>query len=173
MTTTKRTPPEGPPVVSLIVGSASDRDAILPCRQALDSFGIPHEARVLSAHRTIDALTDYLANLEERGIRLVIAAAGLAAHLPGVIAAQTRLPVLGVPLVAGPLQGLDALFSVAQMPGGVPVACMGIGKSGAKNAAYLAARILGLSDAGVRAKLAEVVEADKQKVLSSSLPEDF
>ncbi|MEE8408883.1 MAG: 5-(carboxyamino)imidazole ribonucleotide mutase [Myxococcota bacterium] len=168
-----RKPPEGPPKVSLIVGSASDRKAILPCRQALDALGIPHEARVLSAHRTIDALADYIGELEGRGVRLIIAAAGLAAHLPGVIAAQTRLPVLGVPLVAGPLQGLDALFSVVQMPGGVPVACMGIGKAGAKNAAYLAARILGLDDAAIRAKLDQVVSADKQKVLNSSLPEDF
>ncbi len=162
----------GQPWVAVIVGSASDADAIKPCRAALKKLGIAHEAKILSAHRTPHELTDYVATLESRGVHIVIAAAGLAAHLPGVVAAHTRLPVIGVPLAAGALNGVDALLSVAQMPGGVPVACVGVGSAGATNSAYLAARMLALFDDTVRGKLAELMEADRQKVLASALPED-
>lgn len=163
----------GPPRVSVIVGSASDREAILPCRRALDALGIAHEAKVFSAHRTPEELRAYVAELSGRNIQAVITAAGLSAALPGVVAAHTLLPVIGVPLAAGPLQGVDALLTVAQMPGGVPVACMAVGSAGAKNAAYLAARILALSDDAVKARLADVVAADRAKVLGSSLPEEY
>jgi 5-(carboxyamino)imidazole ribonucleotide mutase len=161
------------PRVSVIVGSASDAQVIASCRRALDDFGLPHEAKVLSAHRTPDEVVDYVKGLEKRGVAVVIAAAGMAAHLPGVVAAHTRLPVIGVPLAAGSLQGLDALMSVAQMPGGVPVACMGIGSAGAKNAAYLAARIVALHDENVRDRMQGVLAADKQKVLSATLAEEY
>jgi len=161
------------PLVSLIVGSASDESAMVPCRKALDAFGITHEARVLSAHRTADELVTYVKGLEPRGVKVVIAAAGMAAALPGVVAAHTRLPVLGVPLAAGALQGFDALLAIAQMPGGVPVGCMAVGAAGGKNAAYLAARILSLSDLTIRESLDKVVEADKQAVLASSLSWEY
>ncbi|MFC1610605.1 5-(carboxyamino)imidazole ribonucleotide mutase [Myxococcota bacterium] len=161
------------PVVSVIVGSASDEAALVPCRKALDAFALPYEARVLSAHRTPAELVEYVTGLEGRGLKVVIAAAGMAAALPGAVAAHTRLPVLGVPLAAGSLQGVDALLSVAQMPGGVPVGCMGVGPAGGKNAAYLAARILAVSDEKVRVRLLEVIEEDKQKVLNSSLSWEY
>jgi phosphoribosylaminoimidazole carboxylase PurE protein len=161
------------PVVSLIVGSASDEAAVTPCRKALDAFGIPHEAKVLSAHRTPDETADYVKGLAGRGFKIVIAAAGMAAHLPGVVASHTRLPVLGVPLAAGPLQGFDALLAVVQMPGGVPVATMSVGPAGAKNAAYFAARILALTDEHVAQKLSDVLAADTGKVLASSLAEEY
>ncbi len=161
------------PVVTIIVGSASDEEAIIPCRKALDQFGIAHEAKVLSAHRTPKETAEYVEGLAGRGFKLVIAAAGMAAHLPGVVAAHTKLPVLGVPLAAGPLQGFDALLAVVQMPGGVPVATMSVGKAGAKNAAYFAARILALTDENVAQKLSDVLAADTGKVLASSLSEEY
>lgn len=168
-----REKPSGAPLVSILVGSSSDAEPIAACRRALDRFGIPHEAKVLSAHRVPRELVAYIETLEERGIKLVIAAAGMAAHLPGVIAGHTRLPVLGVPLAAGPLSGVDALLSVAQMPGGVPVACLGVGSSGCKNAAYLAARILALHDNGIRERLVAAMKEDSDKVLQSSLPDAY
>jgi 5-(carboxyamino)imidazole ribonucleotide mutase len=161
------------PIVSLIVGSTSDEAAVAPCRKALDAFGIPHEAKVLSAHRTPDETAEYVKGLADRGFQVVIAAAGMAAHLPGVVAAHTHLPVLGVPLAAGPLQGFDALLAVVQMPGGVPVATMSVGSAGAKNAAYFAARIVALSDETVADKLEEVIATDTDKVLASSLSEEY
>lgn len=168
------TPPNAPatesPLVSIVVGSTSDAEIVAACRRVLDEVKVSHEARVLSAHRTPRELLAYVEQLETRGVRVVIAAAGLAAHLPGVIAAHTQLPVLGVPVVTGPLVGVDALLSIAQMPGGVPVGCLGVGTAGAKNAAYLAARILALTDRSLRARLDEMVERDRQRVLSSELP---
>lgn len=158
------------PLVSIVVGSSSDAEIVAACRKVLDEVRIPCEARVLSAHRTPHELLAYVAELEKRGVRIIIAAAGLAAHLPGVIAAHTQLPVLGVPVATGPLVGVDALLSIAQMPGGVPVGCLGVGTAGAKNAAYLAARILALSDPALRGRLDEMVERDRQRVLSSELP---
>lgn len=157
------------PQVSIIVGSTSDAGAVETCQSALDAFGIAHEARVLSAHRTPKELVDYVEGLQARGVKVVVAGAGMAAHLAGVVAAHTTLPVIGVPLAAGSLQGFDALLSVSQMPGGVPVACMGIGNAGAKNAAYLAARILSLAQPEVAKRMKERLRADREKVLESTL----
>jgi len=156
-------------LVAVIVGSASDADQIAGCREALTRLGIGHEAKVLSAHRTPDELAEYLDGLEERGVEIVIAAAGMAAHLAGVIAAHTTLPVLGVPMASGALQGVDALLSTVQMPPGVPVATLGIGSAGGKNAAYLAARILAVSHPEVKQRLAGVIAEDKEKVLESEI----
>lgn len=156
-----------PPLVSIIAGSASDSEIIDACRRTLDELGIAHEARILSAHRTPRELVAYVESLEQRGVRLIIAAAGMAAHLPGVIAAHTQLPVLGIPVAIGPLAGIDALLSIAQMPSGVPVGCLGLGVAGAKNAAYLAARILALADPRLRARLEEIVARDRQRVLAT------
>lgn len=157
--------------VAVIVGSASDGDQIAGCREALRRLGIGHEARVISAHRTPAELVEYLAGLEGRGIEIVIAGAGMAAHLAGVAAAHTTLPVLGVPLASGALQGIDALLSTVQMPPGVPVATLGIGSPGGKNAAYLAARILALKYPAVKSRLAEVLAEDRQKVRMATLPD--
>jgi len=161
------------PLVSVIVGSTSDADVIAGCRRILDDYGLPHEAKVLSAHRTPHEVVEYVEALEGRGVRVVIAAAGMSAHLAGVVAAHTKLPVLGVPVAAGALQGVDALLSTSQMPPGVPVACLGIGKPGAANAAHLAARILALGDEALRGKLAERVSAMRDKVLGASLPTEY
>lgn len=159
------------PLVAVIVGSASDGDQIAGCRETLDRLGIPHEAQVLSAHRTPAELADYLSTLEERGVEIVVAAAGMAAHLAGVVAAHTTLPVLGVPMASGPLQGVDALLSTVQMPPGVPVATFGIGSAGARNAAYFAARILSARHPEIAERLAAVLAEDTQKVLEAELPE--
>jgi len=159
------------PLVALIVGSVSDAEPVAACRRALDELGIGYESRVLSAHRTPRELAAYVDGLEARGLRVVVAAAGAAAHLAGVVAAHTRLPVVGVPLAVAPLHGFDALLSMAQMPGGVPVATMSVGSAGAKNAAYFAARILALGDERIRVRLAAVVEAERSRVLEASLPE--
>lgn len=164
---------QGAPLVSIMVGSASDGEVIAAARRALDTFGIPHEAKVLSAHRTPDEVVEYVKGLAGRGFKVVIAAAGMAAHLPGVVAAHTRLPVLGVPIAAGALAGVDALLSIAQMPGGVPVGCLGVGSSGAKNAAYLAARVIALTDAKVAERVAAVLQEDHDKVMKSELPSDY
>src|SRR5687767_6578150 len=122
------------PLVTIIIGSANDAEAIAGARKTLSELGIAHEARVLSAHRTPSELLAYVADLEKRGVRVIIAGAGMAAHLAGVVAAHTALPVLGVPFASGTLQGFDALLSTSQMPPGVPVGCMGIGAPGATNA---------------------------------------
>lgn len=158
------------PLVVVLVGSASDADQIRGCREALERLGIPHEARVLSAHRTPDELREYLEGLPDRGVQVVIAAAGMAAHLAGVVAAHTSLPVLGVPMASGALQGMDALLATVQMPPGVPVGTLGIGSPGGRNAAFLAARILALHDDGIRTRLTDVVSEDRAKVLDSRLP---
>ena len=129
-----------PAIVAVVMGSASDAEALDGCREVLADLNIPFVARVLSAHRTPGPLFDWLASLEERGVRVLIAAAGMAAHLAGVCASKVSIPVIGVPLASGDLKGLDALLSTAQMPGGVPVATMGIGSAGGKNAALFAAR---------------------------------
>jgi phosphoribosylaminoimidazole carboxylase PurE protein len=159
-------------LVSVIVGSASDSDQIQGCRDVLRRLGIGHEARVLSAHRTPAELVAYVDGLEDRGVEIVIAGAGMAAHLAGVVAAHTTLPVLGVPMASGALQGIDALLSTVQMPPGVPVATLGIGSAGGRNAAYLAARILAPRHPEIREALAAALEEDRQKVLGSSLPEE-
>jgi 5-(carboxyamino)imidazole ribonucleotide mutase len=132
------------PRVGILLGSKSDWETMRHCAAQLDDLGVPWEAQALSAHRAPDALIAYLASAAERGLDIIIAAAGGAAHLPGVCAAKTNLPVLGVPMESQALKGLDSLLSIVQMPGGVPVGTLAIGKPGAINAALLAASILGL-----------------------------
>ncbi|HVP38250.1 MAG TPA: 5-(carboxyamino)imidazole ribonucleotide mutase [Candidatus Saccharimonadales bacterium] len=141
------------PLVAVLMGSASDWEMLRPATEVLGSLGVPHETRVISAHRAPAALAEYVDAAEARGIRVLIAGAGGAAHLPGVVAARTTLPVLGVPVPSGTLGGLDALLSMVQMPRGVPVGTLAIGESGAANAALLAAEILALSDAALRKRL--------------------
>jgi 5-(carboxyamino)imidazole ribonucleotide mutase len=141
------------PRVAIICGSRSDLPALKGCFDVLDSYGIGWEASVISAHRQPEALREYVTAAEGRGTQLFVGAAGLAAHLPGVLASLTARPVIGVPLDAGALGGADALYSVVQMPPGVPVAAVAIGSAGAKNAGHLAARILALSDAELAAGL--------------------
>jgi 5-(carboxyamino)imidazole ribonucleotide mutase len=147
------------PAVAVICGSRSDLSPLKGCFDALDSYGIAWEASVISAHRQPAARAAYVRDAEAAGVQVFIGAAGLAAHLPGVLASMTRRPVIGVPLDGGALGGADALFSVVQMPAGVPVASVAIGSAGAKNAAHLAARILALADTG----LAERVEALREE----------
>jgi len=132
------------PLVAVVMGSKSDAEAMQPALDVLNELGIDHEVSVISAHRTPEKARQYGLEARSRGIEVIIAAAGGAAHLPGVLASWTTLPVIGVPLASSELKGVDALYSIVQMPAGIPVACVAIGKAGAKNAAYLAAEILGL-----------------------------
>jgi phosphoribosylaminoimidazole carboxylase PurE protein len=140
-------------LVGIILGSASDAPLLEPCRQVLDRLGIGHESLVASAHRTPDKVAAYARDARARGLKVLIAMAGLSAALPGALAAHCTLPVIGVPVAAGPLSGLDALLAMAQMPRGVPVATVAIGAGGAANAALLAAAILSLSDDSLARKL--------------------
>ena len=142
--------------VGILMGSESDREIMGHCQRQLQELGIPSELEVLSAHRTPEAVRTYAEGAAGRGIQVLIAGAGMAAHLAGAVAASSSLPVIGVPLQAGPLGGMDALLSTVQMPRGVPVACMAIGKAGATNAALFAAQVLALHDATVREKLAQL-----------------
>jgi 5-(carboxyamino)imidazole ribonucleotide mutase len=142
------------PTVAVVCGSRSDLATLRGCFDVLDSYGIRWEASVISAHRQADALQAYVDEAEASGVRLFIGAAGLAAHLPGVLASLTAKPVIGIPLDAGSLGGADALYSVVQMPPGVPVASVAIGSAGAKNAAHLAARILALADGELAGRVA-------------------
>jgi len=142
-------------LVGLIMGSKSDWDTMQHAAQILDALGVPHETKVVSAHRTPDLLFEYASSAEDRGIRVIIAGAGGAAHLPGMAAAKTTLPVLGVPVESKALQGIDSLLSIVQMPAGVPVGTLAIGKPGAINAALLAAAVLALSDARLAKRLDE------------------
>jgi phosphoribosylaminoimidazole carboxylase PurE protein len=137
--------------VGIVIGSQNDRDLVAPAVQVLEEFDVPYETSVLSAHRTPERVRSYALSAESRGIKVLIAAAGYAAHLPGTLAAWSPLPIIGVPLPTSDLGGVDSLLSVAQMPGGVPVACTGIGKSGAKNAALLSIQILAVEDERLRA----------------------
>jgi 5-(carboxyamino)imidazole ribonucleotide mutase len=155
------------PLVAVICGSRSDLPVLKGCFEVLDEYAIAWEASVISAHRQPEALATYVREAEARGVRIFVGAAGMAAHLPGVLGSLTARPVIGVPLDAGTLAGADALYSVVQMPPGVPVAAVAIGSAGAKNAAHLAARILALGDPSlaaqvdaVRAKLAGAAELD-------------
>ena len=132
------------PLVGIVMGSKSDNEVVKPAMDVLEQLGIDYEVNVISAHRTPDKARQYGQEAQGRGIEVIIAAAGAAAHLPGVLASWTTLPVIGVPLSGSELKGVDALYSIVQMPAGIPVACMAIGTAGAKNAAYLAAEILGL-----------------------------
>ena len=145
--------PDPRPLVAVIMGSKSDWETMRHADETLERFGVPHECRVLSAHRTPAETAEYAAAAEGRGIEVIIAGAGGAAHLPGVIAASTLVPVLGVPVESQALGGLDSLLSIVQMPGGVPVGTLAIGRAGAVNAALLAIAILGGSRPELRAKL--------------------
>jgi 5-(carboxyamino)imidazole ribonucleotide mutase len=141
------------PVIGIIMGSQSDWTTMQGCGHMLDTLKIAYETRIVSAHRTPDRMAAYAKEAEDRGLKVIIAGAGGAAHLPGMVASMTTLPVLGVPVESRALKGLDSLLSIAQMPGGVPVATFAIGEAGAKNAALHAAAILGLSDLGVKRRL--------------------
>lgn len=155
-----------PPLVGIIMGSASDLDTMTPARELLTELGVGHEVRVVSAHRTPDWMFEYAETAESRGLEVIIAAAGGAAHLPGMVAAKTTLPVLGVPVAATVLNGVDALLSIVQMPRGVPVGTLAIGKPGAANAAILAASILATSRPALRARLKAWREARRDEVLA-------
>jgi 5-(carboxyamino)imidazole ribonucleotide mutase len=157
------------PLVAVIMGSKSDWEVMRHASETLASFGVPHECRVLSAHRTPDALTAFLTKVEERGCEVFIGGAGGAAHLCGVIAAQTLKPVLAVPMTSA-LQGLDSLLSMVQMPGGIPVGTLAIGKAGATNAALLAVQILALTRPDLKDKLKSHRAKQAEKVLSETLP---
>jgi 5-(carboxyamino)imidazole ribonucleotide mutase len=157
------------PLVSVIMGSKSDWETMQHADAALTQFGIEHECRVLSAHRTPKETGEYVSKAESRGVEVVIAAAGGAAHLAGVAAAHTILPVLGVPMTSA-LSGLDSLLSTAQMPGGIPVGTLAIGKAGATNAALLAIEILALSRPELKKKLMDHRKAQADKVLGEKLP---
>lgn len=141
--------------VAIILGSKSDRSAMADCKKHLDFFGISYKEMILSAHRTPDATAEFARNAEKNGYKVLIGAAGMAAHLAGTLAAHSVLPIIGVPMPGSELNGVDALYSTVQMPKGVPVATVAIGAAGAANAAVLAAQILGLGDSDIRAKLEE------------------
>lgn len=152
------------------MGSRSDWDTMQHSGSTLDALGIAHEAQIVSAHRTPDWLFEYSESAVERGLQVIIAGAGGAAHLPGMTAAKTRLPVLGVPIQSKALQGMDSLLSIAQMPAGVPVGSMAIGKAGAINAALLAAAILGINDDNVATALDEYRRTQTNTILQHSDP---
>ncbi len=154
----------GQPLVGIIMGSDSDWGTMRKCVDTLKSFGIPFEAHVMSAHRTPEQAARYASEAEGRGLRVLICAAGMAAHLAGVIAGHTILPVLGVPMKGGAMDGLDALLATVQMPGGIPVATLALGNAGATNAAVLAAQILALSDPTLRERLYAHKDAMARKV---------
>jgi 5-(carboxyamino)imidazole ribonucleotide mutase len=164
------TPRAGTPLVGVIMGSRSDWETMRHAAETLDGLEIPYERRVVSAHRTPELLFEYASTAEERGLRVLVAGAGGAAHLPGMAAARTCLPVLGVPVESQALRGLDSLLSIAQMPAGVPVGTLAIGRAGAVNAALLAAAILAVGDAGLRERLRSYRRAQTQSVLDAPDP---
>lgn len=143
------------PLVGIVMGSDSDLDAMNGAAEMLEKFGVPYEMTVASAHRSPERASKYSRTARERGLKVIIAGAGWAAHLAGVLAAETTLPVIGVPLDSSPLNGMDSLLATVQMPPGIPVATMALGKGGARNAAVLAAQILALSDDSLAARLAD------------------
>jgi phosphoribosylaminoimidazole carboxylase PurE protein len=152
------------PVVGIVMGSDSDWPIVKSATETLDGFEIPYEVRVISAHRTPGVACDYAASAAKRGLKIIIAAAGGAAHLGGVLAAHTMLPVIGIPVKGGALNGMDALLATLQMPKGIPVATVTLGSAGPANAAILAAQILGLSDVALRRRLARFKTDLKKKV---------
>ncbi|MBY5269248.1 5-(carboxyamino)imidazole ribonucleotide mutase [Spiribacter salinus] len=158
------------PQVGVIMGSRSDWETMAHADTVLKDFGVPHETRIVSAHRTPERMNDYAATARERGLRAIIAGAGGAAHLPGMVAAQTTVPVLGVPVQSRALKGLDSLLSIVQMPGGVPVATFAIGDAGARNAALFAVAMLAADDAALAERLAAFREAQANKVIEDELP---
>ncbi len=157
------------PLVGVIMGSVSDWDTMRHAAETLERLGIPYEKRVVSAHRTPDLLFEYAEGTEGRGLRVIIAGAGGAAHLPGMAAAKTALPVLGVPVESKVLRGVDSLLSIVQMPAGIPVGTLAIGPAGATNAALLAAAILATTDAALRARLHQFRAEQTRKVLETGL----
>ena len=163
-------PTHSKPLVAIIMGSKSDWEAMRGASEMLAEFGVPHENRVLSAHRTPELTSAFAAEAESSGLEVIIAAAGGAAHLAGVIAAHTTLPVLGVPMQSQALQGLDSLLSTVQMPAGIPVGTLAIGSAGAKNAALLAVAILANHRPELRAKLHQFRATQKEKIAKETLP---
>lgn len=161
---------ESAPLVGVIMGSKSDWEVMQHAHATLTQFGIPHECRVVSAHRTPDWMRQYAQEAEKRGLAVIIAGAGGAAHLPGMVSSHTTLPVLGVPVTSASLNGLDSLLSIVQMPGGVPVGTLAIGKAGAINAALLAVRILAIERPLYRAQLHAFQEEQTQRVMGEKLP---
>jgi phosphoribosylamine--glycine ligase len=158
----------GKPLVGILMGSDSDLPAMAECARVLDGYGVAYDIRVLSAHRTPDEATAFARAAESRGLKVLVAGAGGSAHLAGVVAAHTTLPVIGVPLAGSPLGGFDALLSTVQMPPGIPVATVGVGPMGAKNAGHLAAAMLALADRGLRARLARQRERMAAEVLAKN-----
>ncbi len=158
------------PLVSVVMGSASDWETMQHAVALLDQLGLPNEHRIVSAHRTPDRMAEFAREADQRGIQVIIAGAGGSAHLPGMVAAQTWLPVLGVPVESRALKGLDSLLSIAQMPAGVAVGTLAIGVAGAKNAALLAASIVGLHDRKVRTAVQKFRQRQTKTVLAQKLP---
>jgi 5-(carboxyamino)imidazole ribonucleotide mutase len=158
------------PLVAVVMGSSSDWETMKHAADVLDRFGVPHERHVVSAHRTPVWMAEFASGAEARGIEVIIAGAGGAAHLPGMVAAHSTLPVLGVPVQSAALQGLDSLLSIVQMPAGVPVGTLAIGKAGATNAAILAVSILSNSRAELRARLRAFRDEQTEKVRQEQLP---
>lgn len=158
-------------LVGVIMGSQSDWETMKHAQDMLEELGVSYEKKVVSAHRTPDLMFDYAASAVERGLKVIIAGAGGAAHLPGMVAAKTELPVIGVPVKTSTLNGLDSLLSIVQMPGGVPVATVAIGHAGATNAGLLAAQILGAFDPELQQKVRERRERTREKITESSVLE--
>jgi len=158
------------PKVGIIMGSRSDWETMAHADTLLKDFGVAHECRIVSAHRTPTRMNEYAAQARDRGLKIIIAGAGGAAHLPGMVAAQTTLPVLGVPVQSRALKGLDSLLSIAQMPAGVPVATFAIGEAGARNAALFAIAMLAIDDAELAQALAAFRDAQAQRVVEDELP---
>jgi len=162
----------GTPQVGVIMGSVSDWETMRLTAELLDQLGVRYEKRVVSAHRTPDLLVEYAKTAAERGIQVIIAGAGGAAHLPGMVASMTELPVLGVPVKSRALSGMDSLLSIVQMPAGIPVCTLAIGEAGAKNAALAAAAILGLADDALRGRLKAYRAAQTDTVMKMALPDN-
>ncbi len=158
------------PLIGIVMGSRSDWDTLSNASQTLNDFGVPHECRIVSAHRTPAFMAEYAASAASRGLRAIIAGAGGAAHLPGMIAAQTLVPVLGVPVESTALKGIDSLLSIVQMPAGVPVGTLAIGRAGAINAAMLAMAFLALDDPLLRRKLQNFRDEQAARVIRETLP---
>lgn len=161
--------PTDRPLVGIVMGSTSDWPTLRPAADLLDSFGVTHERRVVSAHRTPDLMREYALSADERGLRVIIAGAGGAAHLPGMLASHTVVPVLGVPVESRMLRGVDSLLSIVQMPAGIPVGTLAIGESGARNAALLAVAVLAGTDPDLKARLQEFRAAQAAKSAAAVL----
>lgn len=158
------------PLVGVIMGSQSDWDTMSHTAEILEALGVPHECRVVSAHRTPDLLFDYAGSAADRGLRVIIAGAGGAAHLPGMVASKTHLPVFGVPVRSKALSGMDSLLSIVQMPAGIPVGTLAIGRAGAVNAGLLAASVIGIEHESVRERLVDWRRNQTDRVLENPIP---